>query len=126
MRCFIAIDLPDRIKEFIGGLIKFSTSLEGINIVQPKNYHITIKFLGEIFENFLLELKVLLRSIAKEFSPFELFITAPGVFPDQRNPRVVWIGTDNSSDLKRLVKRVDDELKKFGFDSQQRDFKSHI
>lgn len=126
MRCFIAIDIPDKIKEFIGKLVKIPSSLEGVNIVQPKNYHITVKFLGEVSESLIPEIKSLLNKIATHSTPFELVVSAPGVFPDEKNPRVVWIGTNSSIELRSLAKKVEEELEKIGFEREKRDFKSHI
>ncbi|MDI1472293.1 2'-5' RNA ligase [Thermodesulfovibrio sp. N1] len=126
MRLFIAIEIPKEIKEFLSELNTFTSPIEGVNFVQKDNFHITLKFLGEVEEKFIPDLTDLLKSIAEEFSDFTLKITNPGVFPDKFKPRVIWIGTENTDILKKLAKKIDDELSQFGFQREEREFKSHI
>ncbi|WP_353685871.1 RNA 2',3'-cyclic phosphodiesterase [Thermodesulfovibrio sp. 3462-1] len=126
MRLFIAIELPQQVREFLADLTNFKSSIDGVNIVPKENFHITLKFLGEVEEKIIPSLTYTLKSLSNEFSNFTLKITTPGVFPDKIKPRVIWIGTENTEILKRLTKRIDEETSSLGFQREERQFKSHI
>ncbi|GAB5046692.1 RNA 2',3'-cyclic phosphodiesterase [Thermodesulfovibrio sp. TK110] len=126
MRLFIAIELPWELKEFLAELTSFNLPIDGVNIVQKENFHITLKFLGEVEEKIIPHLVFTLKSVSKEFSNFTLKITTPGVFPDKLKPRVIWLGTENTDTLKRLTNRIEKETCSLGFQREEREFKSHI
>lgn len=126
MRVFVAIELPEEIKEFLAGLTAFQFSIDGVNVVQKNNFHITLKFLGEVEEKLIPDIINALKAVAGEFSRFTLKITHPGVFPDGVKPRVIWIGTENIDTLKALAKRIDEEMSFLGFQREEREFTSHI
>lgn len=126
MRLFIAIELPEEIKKFLAELTSFNSPIDGVNIVQKENFHITLKFLGEVEEKIIPDLISTLKFLSREFSDFKLKITTPGVFPDKIKPRVIWIGTENIDELRRLAKRIDEEISILGFQREEREFKSHI
>ena len=50
MRAFIALEIPDRIRESIAGVLLGYGTRYGIKIIPPENMHITLEFLGEISE----------------------------------------------------------------------------
>lgn len=126
MRCFIAIELPEDIKNFIDKLINLKSSVEGVNFVKKENLHLTLKFIGEIEIDLIPSIVKSLKDLAKGFSPFILKISHPGVFPDKAKPRVIWIGLESSEVLKELAVKVDEEIYKFGIEKEHRGFKSHI
>lgn len=126
MRCFIAIELPEDIRNFIDKLISLNSSVEGVNIVKKDNLHLTLKFLGEVEAELIPILIKSLNNLANEFSPFNLKISHPGVFPDKIKPRVIWIGLESSKTIRELVAKVDEEMSKHGFEREQRVFKAHI
>lgn len=126
MRLFLALEIPDRIKNFLSKLIEKKYTIDGISFVQRENFHITLKFLGEVDENLIPAISEKLSLVSKEFYPFSLKISNPGVFPDKSKPRVIWIGTENKDNVKRLVFNIEDSLEKLGFKKEQREFKAHI
>lgn len=126
MRCFIAIELPEDIKIFIDNLINLKSSVDGINFVKKENLHLTLKFLGEVGIDLIPLIVKSLKNLAKEFPPFTLKISHPGVFPDKVKPRVIWMGLEYSEILKDLAVRVDEETYKFCIEKEKREFKSHI
>ncbi|MCX7987907.1 MAG: RNA 2',3'-cyclic phosphodiesterase [Thermodesulfovibrio sp.] len=126
MRCFIAIELPEDIKNFIDKLISLNSSVEGVNIVKKDNLHLTLKFLGEVKSELIPTLIKSLNNLANEFSPFNLKISHPGVFPDKIKPRVIWIGLESSKTIRELAAKIDEEMSKHGFEREQRVFKAHI
>ncbi len=105
MRAFIAIDIPNEVKEYLSSLQKHI--MHG-KFSYAKDFHITMKFLGEMGEDDAMEVCRRLDGIA--FGKFETALDAIGFFPDGRHPRVVWIGTDGKENFHRLHSEIENAL----------------
>lgn len=106
MRCFLAVDLEEGLKEKITEVQKGLSNFD-VKLVEKENLHFTLKFLGEVNEEVIEEVKSRARKIASSFSPFNIDINDMGVFPNLNYIRVVWIG---AKQLYTLQKAVDDTL----------------
>jgi 2'-5' RNA ligase len=127
MRCFIAIDVPEDIKNSISILIKgINHRAKGIKWVPPEKIHLTLKFLGEIKEERIKEIKDRLDSISSNHRDFDISVSKIGGFPSLKNPNVLWIGIDYSEDLKRLYEDVEDAMFDLGFEKENRKFFPHL
>lgn len=126
MRCFLAILLPEHIKNLIDSLANLNYPLEGVNLVKKDNLHITLKFLGEVEINLIPSIVDSLKILTKNFSPFSLKISHPGVFPTVSKMRVIWIGLEHSNRLEELANKISEEMNKFNFKRQYREFNAHI
>lgn len=126
MRAFIAIELPQNLKEKIAqAQITFKKCGLTASWVKPDNCHITMRFLGETPEDRLPAIKTILEKTAGDFPLFEITAGGFGFFPDQRRPRVFFLKTDQEENLKNLYKNLEDGLVKLGFARETR-FTSHI
>lgn len=127
MRLFIALTIDEKIKEeiykYIEGL-KVKTDAK-IKWVEKENLHITLKFLGEVRENKLEDIKNALRQTVLGSSVFDLDFKGAGSFPPGKNPRVIWVGAESNKVVK-LSKKIDDIMSSVGFKKEERNFKSHI
>ncbi|MFQ5892069.1 MAG: RNA 2',3'-cyclic phosphodiesterase, partial [Candidatus Methanofastidiosia archaeon] len=117
MRCFVAVEIEDELKDRI---LKIQNELkfEKMKIVEPQNLHITLKFLGEIDEEKTEKILEVLRNISKEFSPFRANLKKLGVFKNLNYVRVLWIGID--SKMEELQKRIDERLSLLGFKREKK------
>lgn len=106
MRLFIAIPVPDNVKEHFLFLQKNVTAEAKINFV--KEFHLTLKFLGEISEENLEKIKSQLSQI--EFEPFTAKLNSTGVFPSEKMIRVLWIGIDPADKIIKLQKKIEASL----------------
>lgn len=124
MRTFVAIEISDN--HVIESIKKFQSEIN-INAkpVEPKNFHFTLQFLGEISEDVSQKISNALHTI--EFSSFNVNLKGIGAFPKAKFPRVVWIGTDDGggSLLIQLAKKVEKVLEPLGFFSDK-PFKPHL
>ena len=129
IRTFIAIKLSEDVIEQIAKLqheLKSATK-EKIKWVNPKNMHVTLKFIGEIAKDRLEQVFEATEYGCRGIIPFDLSMDGLGVFPNFRRPRVIWIGIAQGKDsLSKLAENIDENLSKFGFPKEDRKFKAHL
>ncbi|MCM8819061.1 MAG: RNA 2',3'-cyclic phosphodiesterase [Candidatus Omnitrophica bacterium] len=125
MRTFIGIQIPEYIRENLKEVIEKVKKVREAKPVRLENLHITLKFLGEIKKDQLDFIKKKLEKCAEEFESFDVEIKGVGVFPSEKNVRVLWIGVEDNGSLKKLNSKIEDVLKEFGFE-KERAFVSHI
>ena len=126
MRLFLAVKIPDEIKEQIAEFLRpFLDIRARVKWVEPKNMHLTLKFLGETQEDQLPDLKEAACETACE--PFSLALTGNGAFPNLRSPRVFWIGVkDPEKRLTKLAEQLDYNLSQFGWEREKKRFSPHL
>jgi len=128
IRSFVAINLPHRVKERIELVQKEWDALgPHVRWVAPENVHVTLKFLGDVAEERLTQIGQALEGVGGQFSPFGFTLNSFGVFPDIRNPRIVWVGIGEGADrVSALQVAVEKEMERLGFPAEQRPFRSHL
>jgi len=127
MRSFIAIDLPIDIKSSIDRVIqKVSGISRGIRWVPVENIHLTLKFLGDVKDDLVLEIAKRLALVGKHHPPFNISVRGAGAFPNLRSPNVLWVGVDPSPQLDDLFAEIDATLSEAGFEKEGRKFSPHL
>ena len=128
MRTFIALELSNPIKHELSRLQQELTkSNADVKWVKPENIHLTLKFLGNIDETKLEQIKHILDGISSEEKPFEIHLSELGAFPNLNRPRVLWVGLDKgSSETKQIAAALETELQKIGFPKEERPFSAHL
>ncbi len=128
MRAFIAIELPKKIKDALAQLQqKLKSTGADAKWVAPENIHLTIKFLGEINDEQLGKITLILEETAKNHSSFQLRINSIGVFPKINFPRVIWVGADlGDEECKKIAAELEEKTAQTGIPKEKREFSSHI
>ncbi len=121
MRLFVAVEIPDLLKEGMGEL-EAELPTEGLKKVNPNLLHITLKFLGDVDDSRVPEIESALSSV--EFSPFKVQVKGVGVFPNENYVKVVWAGTE-SEELESLASKVEGALSPM-FKKESRGFSGHL
>lgn len=126
MRLFVAIELPSGIRTAIVEFIEeFRPIAPQVKWVHAENMHITLKFLGETDPAQLSAVQSALTAIRSD-TAVTLDFRGLGFFPNERRPRVFWIGTESSPNLKTLAAGIDQSLHKLGFPLEDRPFTPHL
>jgi 2'-5' RNA ligase len=131
MRVFIAIDIDDKIRKAIADVqkqlnAKVDIKKSDAKWVEPENIHLTLKFLGEISDEQLEEVKEITNTVAHAHQKFNLDIESVGSFGG-RSAKVVWIGASKGTDeLLALQKDLDEQLTLADFPSEDREFSAHL
>ena len=131
LRVFVALDLPVQAKAILQQAVQeLANSLStGIRWVDPAGIHLTLKFLGDVDAGLIPDVLASMERASTRFeSPsFSLSLSGLGVFPNAREPRVLWAGvTGDLAELGRLQTFVDDELSELGFAKERRPFRPHL
>jgi RNA 2',3'-cyclic 3'-phosphodiesterase len=130
IRTFLAVELPEAAKAKLAQLqhqfIEHSSCLKWVS---SNLLHITVRFLGRLSEARLDEVEEAARKGAASTQPFSLGLARPGAFPNERAPKVLWVGLEQDSGLellRSLYDRLEDELSLLGFEREKRGFSPHI
>lgn len=117
MRLFIAIQVPQYVK-LCAGRVREQLRPRGADIkwVEDNNYHVTLKFLGEVNEQEIMKLSQKLNKAAEQIKAFNLALSQPGAFPNLKRPRVLFLGLSGQvGPAGKLGQRIDEGLKGMGF-----------
>lgn len=128
MRLFYAIDTPMEIKDKIKEVqIQLMDTNADVKWEPKEKFHITIKFLGDTDEKTFPHVENYLKELGDKFQAFIIKYKSLGCFPNYKQPRVVWVGTEVESDVIFKIKDfLDENLKRFGYKVEDRKFHPHI
>jgi len=128
MRLFIALPILPPVEEELGRIISLLKEQGGrVKWVEPKNIHLTVRFLGDTEERLVENLSALIDGVAADFSAVETTIDRLGAFPNLRRPRVLWAGLrENTEILERLAGQVELEVRKLRFKKEPKRFQPHL
>ncbi|MBI2175841.1 RNA 2',3'-cyclic phosphodiesterase [Candidatus Woesearchaeota archaeon] len=121
MRVFIAVDLTEEVKSELASAQKQLSSASA-KMSMAHDFHLTLKFLGEITPAKVEVVKSCLSNI--RFKTFTAAVAGVGVFPSENNVRVVWVGIEPEDELVQLQKKIDDALEKEF--AKEKGFKPHL
>lgn len=130
MRLFIAINLPQEIKNKIWKDFAYARDfLEFARFTVPENLHVTLAFLGEQNENVLPKIEAVLKETTNGIGQHPIRIIGCRIGPGDTIPRMLWLETDKDSEsfLRALTQQVRRGLasKSISFD-QTHGFNNHL
>lgn len=121
IRLFVAIDVPSDLRQRMSGLCRGITRA---NWVPEENIHITLRFIGEVFEHVGEDIVRALDRI--ESAPFDLAISGAGHFETGNKVRALWLGVERNEPLARLHDSVESALVRAGIEPNGRRFTPHL
>ncbi len=126
MRIFIAIPVDENLVRDISETQEnFAELGNDIKMVEKDNFHFTVKFIGDVPEEKLEKIKRILDDAAEKFHKFEIRVAGGGCFPSKNYIKIIWLGVkDGYQEMYALMRYVDEELVKLGFDRE--DNKPHM
>ena len=131
MRCFIAIDIDEKIRE---GLAALQTKLQSaadvkrgdVKWVNSNAMHLTLKFLGEIKDDQVADVCNITKDVASRHKNFELVVESVGHFGG-KSARVLWVGVGLGCDnLLQLQNDLEQQLASAGWPQESREFTGHL
>ena len=127
-RIFVAAPLTAAARETIAA--RLSATLAGRplpgRVVDPRHWHLTLRFLGDISAAQRRDLCRELR-LAALGAAFPITFTSLGAFPTPERARVLWLGTGaGAAELAALAAGVEGAAREAGFPPEQRPFRAHL
>ncbi|HEV3175137.1 MAG TPA: RNA 2',3'-cyclic phosphodiesterase [Stellaceae bacterium] len=117
LRLFVGIDLPPALK------LRLSTLCFGVpeaRWVDPGNFHVTLRFIGEVDEGLASDIDAALLRLSGP--PFQLSLAGVGQF----GTRMLWVGVEKSPPLLQLQGKVESALQRAGLPPETRRFTPHV
>lgn len=121
IRLFVGLDLPKQQRERLGIL---RAGMDGARWVEPENYHITLRFLGDLDEDIAEDVARALETVRGK--PFEVALSGLGTFGHP--PHDLWVGVQDQSGgaLAALQAKVESVVVRAGLKPEGRKFTPHL
>jgi 2'-5' RNA ligase len=119
-RLFSGIKIPEAIGYRLSML---RTGLGGARWIDPANYHLTLRFIGDVDGRTAHDFAANLDEI--EVAPFELRFDGLGSFGG-RKPRAIWASIANSDSLQSLQRANERAARQAGLPPEPRNFVPHV
>jgi 2'-5' RNA ligase len=117
LRLFVGIALPPELELRLSLL---ASGVPGARWVDPGNYHLTLRFIGEVDEGMASDVDAVLLHI--QAKRFDVVLAGVGHFGD----RMLWAGVEKSPPLVHLRDRVESALVRLGLEPETRRYAPHV
>lgn len=131
-RLFLAINLPEKIKDKIEVVlekIRYGFSND-IRFLDRENWHLTVVFLGYQSDEALKPILTSMKNVANNFDPPKIELTDIAYGPKGASPRMIWLNgslaTANSLGLLKINLEAGLEEGGVRFKKEHRRFQAHI
>jgi 2'-5' RNA ligase len=129
IRAFIAIDLSPEIYRRLDEVLEnYRKQLNHVPVrwVPAVNIHLTLKFLGDVSLANLSILTDMIKSEVITHHQFEISVGGSGAFPNNRQPRVIWIGVEAPQELVAVQVGIESATARLGYAQEERAFSAHL
>jgi 2'-5' RNA ligase len=117
LRLFVGIALPPELKL---QLSLIAAGVPGAKWVDPGNYHLTLRFIGEVDEGQAADIDA---ALARIHGPrFDVALATVGHF----GLRMLWVGIERNPALQHLHEKVESTLNRLGFAPEERRYTPHV
>jgi 2'-5' RNA ligase len=117
LRLFVGIALPPELKLRLSLL---AAGLPGARWVDPGNYHLTVRFIGEVDEGTASDIDAALASL--QVPRFSVELAGIGHF----GTRMLWVGVARNPALVHLHDKVESALSRLGLGPEERRYAPHV
>jgi 2'-5' RNA ligase len=129
IRVFIALLIPTESRAILSetmGRLQAQVPT-GVKWVDPQGIHLTLKFFGNINSTWKEPVLEAMGDVGRQATPFNLELSSLGVFPNERQPRVLWSGVNGDMEaLAGLQEEVEQAMLALGFRREKRRFNPHL
>jgi 2'-5' RNA ligase len=121
IRLFVAVPLPEEIQDRVSALC---SGLAHVRWVDPENFHITLRFIGEVDESRFEDIDMALSVVRAP--AFRLKLSGVDSFGNHNGVRAVWVGIEREPALFHLRDKVESALVRAGVPPETQKFKPHV
>jgi 2'-5' RNA ligase len=120
LRLFVGIEFSPELRLRLSLL---QSGVAGAKWVDPGNFHLTLRFIGEIDEGTAADIDEALSRLKAR--PFSLQLAGAGVFGGDK-PRQLWVGVEREPALGSLQGKIEQALTRVGLPPEPRKFAPHV
>ncbi|UOM33393.1 RNA 2',3'-cyclic phosphodiesterase [Acuticoccus sp. I52.16.1] len=120
-RLFTALTLPEDVRMWMTGL---RGGLRGARFIDAENYHVTLRFIGDIDEPTADDVVDALSRIRR--APVTVRLCGLGSFGNKKQPHAVWARVEPTSELMELQADQERALQRIGLSAEARRFTPHV
>ena len=127
IRSFMAFDIENDsvLRRMAEAQALLTRSGADLKLVEPKNIHITLRFLGDVAPNMVDRIFEEMKAV--QFIPFDAKIQGVGAFPTPRYARVIWAGiSEGANELRSVFSQLEPRLRGLGFSPDSKGFSPHL
>lgn len=117
LRLFVGIGLPPELKLRLSLL---AAGLPGARWVDPGNYHLTVRFIGEVDEGMAADIDAALAVV--QAPRFTVQLAGTGHF----GTRMLWVGVERNPALHHLHTKIENALARLGIEPEERRYSPHV
>lgn len=121
IRLFVALPVPSDVRNVLTGL---QNGLPGARWTDPENFHLTLRFIGEVDYGLGEDLAHLLMRI--DAPGFDVTVDDLGWFGNKRRPSALIANVRKDDGLMHLQKKVESVAVRCGLKPESRKFHPHI
>jgi len=126
IRLFVALKIPDEVKaEIFRHSNAAAENQSGCRWEANDKVHLTLKFIGEVKEEFLQQIIDELEFI-KSYSSFNCKISKFGFFFRNNEAKILWCNLETDDSIISLVDELNNRLQQFEIETEKRKFKGHL
>jgi len=126
IRLFVALKIPDVVKsEIFKHCYAAAESSSDYRWEDKDKVHLTLKFIGEVKEEFLQQIVGELEFI-KSYSSFDCTISRFGFFFRDNQAKILWCNVETDDSIVLLVDQLNIRLQKYDIEIEKRKFKGHL
>lgn len=128
-RVFVAIEISDEARRSaaacVEGLRQEYPHLR-VGWERPEKLHVTLKFVGDLGDAKIEELSREVKKIAAANESYPVHLACAGVFPNMREPRILWLGLNDEGQTSAIAWSIEKECRKIGLQPDARRFSAHL
>ncbi len=121
MRLFVAIELPDAVKDHLSRLC---AGVRGARWVDSEQMHLTLRFIGDVDSGQAHDIAVELGQVRAE--RFALGLSGLGDFSSRGRAATLWVGVRANAALETLQARIESAVRRAGVAPESRNFHPHV
>jgi len=121
IRLFVGLALPQDVRQRLSFL---TGGVPGARWEPPENYHVTLRFIGEVEMGLAEDIDAELQRI--QAPGFALQLGAVDHFGAADKARVLYAGVERCELLSRLQGKVESAVQRLGLPAEQRKFTPHV
>jgi 2'-5' RNA ligase len=121
MRLFVGLDLPWMLRQRLSML---AGGIPGARWIPPENYHLTLRFIGEVPSHRAEEIDLALAGLRAR--GFSLSLSGVGTFEKAGRAVALWVGVERNPQLELLQGKIETALQRIGLEPERRRFVPHV